>query len=223
MGTAFADDNSSIPAEVLQKANSLVVTDSIPELEAWEVDLNGNKEEVTPLSQRIDQKISPSAVPNDGFIYAFDDYLPDFSKKNWTYQNMGTVRIENKLSTPAEANYTQTNTDVSSWNVGVNISGKAEVGVKFLAKLEITLGGSWGMSKTFTKSTSYGIKQQIPGKTTAYITAYAVGGNSNGSLAYKKYSPSGASLLGYYYESAGGTAVNKNDANIVISSTEPIK
>ncbi|MWC29749.1 hypothetical protein [Paenibacillus sp. MMS18-CY102] len=222
VGSAYAKTKSDIPTDVLAKADAQVVPTSVPKTTAWEVDLNGNKKQVIPLSElNKSGSFSVFSVPIDGFTYIFNGYVSSAAQKNWYYQNMGTVRIENNLTTSASANYSQTTSKESQWNVGINISGRTEVKASFLAKLEVELGGSWGISKTFTSGTSYGISQVIPAKTTAYITAYSVGGSSHGNLEYKKYSP-GGTLVGYYFESAAGTAVNPYDSNIVIQSTVPI-
>ncbi|WP_416148622.1 hypothetical protein ACM26V_20480 [Salipaludibacillus sp. HK11] len=199
----------------------------LPEVKAWEEDLDGTIKEVIPLSERplssMIGEVSIMAPPKDGFVYKFDRYIADSVKRNWTYKSAGTIRIRNTLSTSTQAHYTQQNTTTTKWSVAGEISGSATIGNSFLGAVESKLSISAGRDKSWTSGRTYGVKQKIPARTTAYVTAYAVGANTGGRIAYKKYSPSGTSLVGMYYETKGGTAISKNDASIEITAKEPIK
>ncbi|MBQ6447030.1 hypothetical protein KGR20_15750 [Cytobacillus oceanisediminis] len=224
-----AEKNDSIPQEVIDLANEKVEIseNEVEEIKAWEEDLNGNITEVTPLSERNNGvksgEISLFAPPKDGYTYSFDSYVKNSPRKDWYFQNLGVFRIANKNTVKAEAQYEQQETVTTNWKVSANLSGKGTIGKSFLAGIEATIGGSYDYSKTTTKGKKYGVKQEVPPKTTHYITAYAVGGYDNGRLRYKKYAPGGSSLVGYYYETASGTAVNKNDVNVELTRSEPIK
>mgnify|MGYP006979251110 CR=1 FL=1 len=237
-----------IPQEVLEivekkeKENQA----SLPPNKAWEVDLQGNRIEVTPLGQRsgvtftkygaqareirkssfTNTQLERASEANDyEYIYILKDFLPNHVNYNWYYKSTGTIRIENRLSTPAEAHYTQQNTTTTNWTVSGTLEISAEAGVKFLSKISGSLSVSAARSKTWYSGTSYGVKQNIPPRTTAYITNYAVGGSSNGSLQWEKYAKVTDQtyvFTGYYYESVGGTAVLPDHANVVISATEPV-
>ncbi|MCP3772017.1 hypothetical protein NLX71_01610 [Paenibacillus sp. MZ04-78.2] len=213
-----ANDQEKIPRKIQELADSKVSPKQpIPELRAWETDLNGNTTEVVPLSQRV-QTLSP---PSDGFVYVFSTYNPNYVTKDWRYQNLGTFRYQNSTSAPATIQYEQTYTTAGKWNVGVNISGKSEIKAAFLAKLEVAVGGSWGYERQWTSGTKYGANQTVNPNTTIYLTNYQVGANTSGLLVWKKYSPSGTSLLGTYTETAGGYAVSMSDLNIEVTGTQP--
>lgn len=224
-----AEGNGAIPQEVIDKANEKVEMseNEVEEVKAWEEDLNGNIKEVAPLSERNNDdksgEISLFAVPKDGYKYTFDKYEKKSPKKNWYLKNMGTFRLANKVKTVLKGQYVQEETVISNWKVSTNLSVKGKIGSSFLGGIEATLGGSFDYSKTATKGKKYGVEQKVPPKTIHYLTAYSVGGYDNGRLKYKKYSPSGSSLVGYYYENASGTAVSKTDLNIEVTDTDIIK
>ena len=108
------------------------------------------------------------------------------------------------------------------WSVSASISGTSTIGNKFLAAVEVKVGAGVGREKMWNSGTTHGINYKVPAKTIYYLTNYQVGYNGGGYLLYNKYHPSGASA-GVYTESAGGTAVSKNDVNIELTASEPIK
>lgn len=119
-----------------------------------------------------------------------------------------------------QVSYLQQVSTTKSWSVSANISGTAEIGTTFLSKLEGTLGGEFDKSKSYYSGQTYGGLYTIPGGETRYLANYTVGGYDNGTLVYKKYSPGGF-LVGYYYESAGGTAINTAYINIELLTSDP--
>ncbi|MTI48299.1 MAG: hypothetical protein FH761_10680 [Firmicutes bacterium] len=50
--------------------------------------------------------------------------------------------------------------------------------------------------------------EEVPPRTKGTIKKYRGGSYGGGSLRYKKYSPSGTSFLGYYYETGNGWSVS---------------
>lgn len=226
--TSFAASNEedNIPTEVLKEVKETVKENQfdVPEAEAWEVGLDGEVTEVTPLSERAENSrsgISIMSVPSDGYTYDFQYYSIGSPKKNWTFKSAGTVRVKNTSKASAKFTYTQQSSTTTQWDVSVAISGSAEIKNSFLGKIEASLGVTVDRKKAWTKGTSYGISTTVPKNSTAYLTAYAVGVRDKGRLVYKKYTRSGT-LVGYYYESTGGTAVSKNDANIELTRVAPL-
>ncbi|MGX9808861.1 YfkD family protein (plasmid) [Exiguobacterium acetylicum] len=226
--TSFAAENETdnIPVEVLNEVEKTVEENQfdIPETEAWEVDLDGQVKEVTPLSERADNShagISVMSVPSDGYTYDFQYYSVGSPKKNWKFKSAGTVRVKNTSKASAKFTYTQQSSTTTQWDVSVAISGSAEIKNSFFGKIQASLGVTVDRKKSWSKGTSYGISTTVPKNSTAYLTAYAVGVRDKGRLVYKKYTRSGT-LVGYYYESTGGTAVSKNDANIELTRVSPL-
>lgn len=212
-------NHGNIPSHIqdLIQAKENEVNNALPEVKAWEVDLAGNVTEVVPLSDRI----GVQAPPNDGFVYTFSHYDLDRTSRDWHYRSAGTVRIQNDLSVPGTYTYEQQNNTTVNWSVSSSISGNTTIGNSFIGKIEYEMGISVGRSKTWSKGTKYGVSQTLPAKSIVYITNYAVAVEGRGSLVYEKRSPAG-SLLGYYYENAGGWTISQNDSNIVITATEPL-
>ncbi|GJM80385.1 hypothetical protein HMSSN139_28810 [Paenibacillus sp. HMSSN-139] len=207
-----------IPSEIQKLADSKVSKKlPIPEVKAWETDLNGNTKEVVPLSQRMNLMSPPTG---DGFTYLFDGYVPSSVVRDWHYQNLGIYRYVNATGAEASIQYEQQETKYGKWNVSANISGKTEFKVPFLTKLEVTIGGSWGMERGWQKNVKYGAIQKVNPNTTVYLTNYQVAANASGKLQWKKYSPSGT-LVGVYTESAGGYAVSLSDVNIETTLSQP--
>ena len=161
------------------------------------------------------------SVPNDGYQYVYLDYQADDVDIDWNYKIAGTVRVENPLEGSTEVTYTQSETETTTWSVAGEISGTTEIGNDFIGSVEATASASAGRDRTFYSGNSYGLKKDITGQTVAYLTNYAVGGNTNGAIRYKKYSPSGASYLGIYKDYQGGTAVMETFDNVEITSTSP--
>lgn len=209
--------DSVIPEDVLEKAKAKESHYQVPELKAWEIDMDGNRKEVVPLSERV----TTLAPPNDGYKYAFDRYDASRNSKDWTYKSTGTIRVNNALDKPATLSYTQQTTTETKWNVSSSISAKTELSLGFLAGVEASTSLQVDSTKTWTKGTTYGVGIEVSAKTTAYLTNYAVGINSNGKFIYKKYASSG-SQVGIYEETAGGTVISKDDANVELTSTAPM-
>ncbi|EJW15163.1 hypothetical protein M5X00_10515 [Paenibacillus alvei] len=209
--------DSDIPEDVLEKAKAKESHYQAPEPKAWEIDMDGNRTEVVPLSQRV----TTMAPPNDGYKYAFDRYDASRNSKDWNYKSTGTIRVNNALSTSATLSYTQQTTTETTWNVSSAISAKAEVKAGFLAGIEASTSVQVDSTRKWIKGTSYGVGVTVAPKTTAYLTNYAVGVNSNGKLIYKKYASSG-SQIGIYEEAIGGTVVSLDDANVELTSTSPM-
>jgi hypothetical protein len=221
MPTAFASD---IPSSVQSAADAKVSqNESIPELRAWETDLNGNIKEVVPLSLRTKSGITIMSPPsNDGMTYVFSGYQKSATPtRDWHYKNLGIFRYVNGLNTKANITYEQTASNQGSWSVGLNISADAKARLAFFGEIEYSIGGKWDMSRSWTKGTKYGATQEIPPKTTAYLTNYQVAANSNGLLVWNRYTANGGSL-GTYSETAGGYAISMSDVNIEVTSTEPV-
>ena len=219
--------DNGIPDYVLQLVNQKVEDNKyvIPEAVGYESDVNGNLTKVTPLSQRefSEDSISTMSVPNDGYIYIFNDYIATSASTNWYYRSVGTFRFSNQTSTPvSNVKYEQYSSTTVKWSVSGSISGTATIGTKFLAAVEVKAGVSVGAEKTWNSGTSYGATYTVPAKTIYYLTNYQVGVNAGGQLLYNKYYPNGSSA-GVYTESAGGTAISSNDVNIELTASEPIR
>ncbi|MCR8844650.1 hypothetical protein NQ117_13250 [Paenibacillus sp. SC116] len=224
--TAYATSTVSIelPNEVLEKVkqaeNEQVFT--IPEIKAWETDLDGVTREVEPLHLSGSENSTLAPPVGNGYNYVFSHYDQSRMSKDWKYKSIGTYKISNKYSTPLQASYTQTTTATSNWNVSANIAGEATIGNSFLGKIEVTAGASVSKQWTYHSGATYGITQTIPANSVAYISAYSVGYNSGGTLVWNKYDIDYMTHLGTYKESASGTAISKNDVSVEISSTQPI-
>ena len=162
-------------------------------------------------------------VPSDGYVYSFDHYDPDYVKRNYYYKTVSVFRVKNELPKEVPAEYRVEESKTIKWNVTGNVSGKTTIGNGFLAGVEASGGISVGREKTWSRGWSMVLKPVIPAKSIAYITNYQVGADTNGRLVYRKYSPSGTSWIGNYYESAGGTVINKDDINIELTETEPLR
>lgn len=223
--------NNNVPQEVMNKINAEVkLNENKPiKVEAWEEDLNGVKVKVKPLSERskgFNQNnstlIGTYGVPADGYTYVPEGYFVSNPSPNYKYKVAGVMRMENKSSTLTlkDVTYTQQSTVENFWNVGLSISGNATFKTSFLGKLAVTMGGTYDKSKKYSTGTTYSTKVDIPPKTIAYLTNYTVGMYDKGTVRWKKYTKSGT-LVGYYSESAGGTAVSKSSINIVLSDTDP--
>ncbi|GIP19774.1 hypothetical protein [Paenibacillus sp. J22TS3] len=157
----------------------------------------------------------------DGFTYVFSTYIPSTQAvRDWHYQNLEIYRYQNSTNAPGSIQYEQQNTTSGKWNVSTNISGKSEIKVPFLSKIEVQIGGSWGTERGWTKNVKYGAVQSVSSNTTIYLTNYKVAANSSGKLQWKKYSSSGTQV-GVYEESAEGYAVSLSDINIEVTKTEP--
>ncbi|MGG6309201.1 hypothetical protein [Paenibacillus macerans] len=216
-GIVSAQD--SIPSTVQELADSKISKKiPIPEVRAWETDLNGNTKEVVPLSQRV----TPFGPPtSDGFTYTFNTYLPNAQPVyDWHYDKMGIYRYVNGTNAEASIQYEQQDTKSGKWNVSTNLTVSGEFKVPFFTKMSAQIGGSWGMERGWTKGIKYGATQKVNPQTTVYLTNYQVAANSNGKLQWKKYSPSGTQV-GVYEETAGGYAVSLSDINIETTLTAP--
>lgn len=124
--TPKSDDG--IPEYVKQLVNQRVEENKydIPESVGYETDLNGNVTKVTPLSQRTFSKegISTMAVPTDGYIYIFNDYIATSASKNWYYKSVGTYRFSNQTNTAvSNVKYEQSSSTTIKWSVSGSISG----------------------------------------------------------------------------------------------------
>lgn len=216
---AKTNEGNNIPKSVLDKVNQRVAESytPLPEVKAWEVDLNGNKTEVEPLSKRNSLRY----VPEDGYVYLFDHYNLNNCAKDWHFQSVGTCRIANKTSVNASGTYKQTSRKDTKASVSASITAKTEIKTAFIGEIESSIGitGSW--EKTWVAGEEYGIEYTIPARSVIYLTNYQVGVDANGEIVYKKISKQ-SGLVGYYYESAGGTVLDPNDINIELSDTEPI-
>lgn len=220
---------TGIPQNVLDTVNKKVQESqyALPEVRAWEIDLQGNKTEVIPRSQR--NNISTGAednivysAPNDGYLYVFDYYDASNNQRNWYFKNNGIFRFTNNTNQPTPVTYTQESTVTTTWNVTGSVSAEYTVGNGFLAGVTAKAGISVGRDKTWYSGRSYGVSQDVPAHTVVYITNYQVGVDTYGTLYWKRYTPSGMTMIGYYTESAGGTVIDEQDLNIEISNTQPI-
>ncbi|WP_113671774.1 hypothetical protein [Vallitalea guaymasensis] len=221
----FAADNTIIPDYVLKKVEAEIEKNKqeIPKLRAWEEDSEGNIKEVTPLSKRNNNKaFMYSYFPNeDEYAYIYDTYIAYNPNKNWKYKSAGTCKVTNEYDKPVKASYTQSASSLTTWEVSGSISAKGEIGVDFLAKLELELGGSYSRSKAYSKGWSYSLSATVDPWEVAYITNYVVGGYTGGQIKYHKVHKQLGTVTSYY-ENAGGTAVSKNDTNVVITASQPI-
>ncbi|MDP9750676.1 hypothetical protein [Thermoanaerobacter pentosaceus] len=218
-------NDNTIPDSVLEKVKSKVEKSQfkLPEIRAWEIDKDGSKREVIPKSIKNNNNlISTMGVPNDGYIYVFDHYDPNYASKNWHYASAGTYRLANYTNTPINGTYKQLNTKQIYWNVSANVSGETTVGNGFLAGIKLKTGVEVDRSQTWYAGKEYGVAFTVPPRTVYYLTNYQVGINSSGLLYWKKYSPSGTSWLGWYTETAGGTVIDKDDINIEVTDSEPM-
>lgn len=231
-GSSFAanNENNNIPKDVLQKIEQKLKANEAKEIEveAWEVDLKGNKIKVTPLSERTDLKKNKSgefenAVPSDGYNYVPDSYVVNNPSRNYYYKSAGVFRVNNASYsiTMRDVTYTQQASVENFWNVNISISGSGTFGNSFLGKIAYTVGGSYDKSRKYTTGTTYSTTYDVPPRTTAYLANWTVGMYDKGTLRYKKYTTSGT-LVGYYSESGGGTAVSKSDVNLELSDTDPM-
>lgn len=223
---AAAKTPKNIPQEVLDKVKvkELQNRENVPEVIAWEESLDGSIKEVTPINERdveSGREITSMAVPKDGYTYSFNTYSVNSPTRKWTYKSAGTVRVSNTRTVSANLTYTQQNSTTTGWGVSTSISGSGTIKASFLGKLSVSAGLTADHNKSWSKGTSYGLTTTVPAKSVAYLTAYAVGIYDSGKLVYKKYTSSGT-LVGYYYETAGGTAISKNDANIELTDVDPL-
>lgn len=221
VSSVSASTVDNIPSNVIEKADEKVNSSKylINEIEAWEIDLNGNETKVIP--KNLYSNISTRAVPNDGFIYEFDHYDPDECSTNWHYKVAGVYRAANySSSSTLNAAYTQSSTTTTQWNVSGNISAQAKIGTSFLGEITATAGVSVGRSKTWSSGTTYGASFTVAPRTVNYLTNYQVGVNSGGYLYWRKYSPTGISIMGWYKESANGTAIDLSRINIELTDSE---
>ncbi len=207
--------HDELPEEIRLEIESRVNSEDYPEKyteypKVWEVDVEGNTKEV--LSSKECKKLK---LTNDGFNYIFYGYDSDYENKNWYYQSLGTYRLTNNSNSPVQGSYEQQSTKTSTGYVEGNDSGSAKVNA-FVTEVEAEMGISVGYSRTYSAGKSYGADFTVPPNSTVYATNYAVSVNSNGTWKYKKYS-SGGSWLGYYYESAGGNVISKDDVSISIN------
>lgn len=195
------------------------VDNSLPAIKAYEVDLSGNKKQVIPISQQVLKSKSKiiTAVPNDGFIYIFDDYDLDYSEVDKYFKKIGSVNFENRSSNLTwDLKYTQSSANTVKWSVSVNISGKTEIGNKFLGKIEAAAGLTVSREKTYAESTIVENTLEIQPGNWGMISKYQYGRSGNGRLVYKKYSPDGISWIGMYYETAGGWAISPTEITWVL-------
>lgn len=216
---AQTNEGNNIPKSVLDKVNQKVEESytPLPEVKAWEVDLNGNKTEVEPMSKRNSAKY----VPSDGYIYVFDHYNLNSCAKDWHYQTAGTCRIANKTGTDASGTYKQSSSKTTKASVSGSITAKGEIKAGFMGEIEASIGVTGAWERTWVAGQEYGITYTIPARSTVFLTNYQVGIDANGEIVYKKISNQ-SGLVGYYYETAGGTVLDKDDINIEISDTQPI-
>lgn len=213
-------EDSSIPDEIALLLNDSQQEDDFNKVRAWEVDLFGNITEVVPLSQRENsnlQKDGSRVVPDDGFIYVYNRYDPTYVKKDWTYSLAGESRTVNGLTTNVEKSYEQQSTKTTNWTVSASIEGNGKIGADFLAKVEFKIGGSVARSTTTVAGWKDTTKYTVRPNEIAVLKNYHVGVNADGANVYDKYSPSGTSLVGIYYETAGGTALVPSSNNIVLT------
>ncbi|MNV60736.1 hypothetical protein D3C71_1532110 [compost metagenome] len=158
---------------------------------------------------------------SDGFTYVFNAYLPSSQAvRDWHYQNLGIYRYQNSTNAEASIQYEQQNTTSGKWNVSTNISAKTEISIPVFSKIEVQIGGSWGMERGWTKNVKYGAVQKVNPNTTVYLTNYQVAANTSGKLQWKKYS-SGGTQVGVYEELAGGYVVSLSDINIEVTNSSP--
>lgn len=183
----------------------------IPELKAWETDMDGNKIEVTPLSERTHLR-----VPNDQFVYVFDHYDPNYTQINYSYKQAGTFLAENDSSSAITVTYKQQNSTTKEWTVGGNISGSASVKAGFLGKIEVEMGFNVINVRSWAKGVEYGVEQVIQPYTAKTLINWQVGVDTNGGLVYKKLDSASYSQVGWYTESAGGTVVSMDHVRIQV-------
>ena len=222
--------NNNIPKDVLQKIEQKLKENEAKEIkvEAWEEDFKGNKIKVTPLSERKDFKkntsgVVASAVPSDGYNYVPDIYVVNNPSRNWNYKQAGVFRANNASSTAVmkDVTYIQQSSVENFWNVNVSISGSGTFGNSFLGQIAYSVGGAYDKSRKYTTGTTYSTSFDVQPRTTAYLTNWTVGMYDKGTLRYKKYTTSGT-LVGYYSESGGGTAVSQSDVNLELTDTDPM-
>lgn len=224
--TANAKTNQpEIPDSVNKKIEQKIEQnkDVLPEITAYTIDENGNKVKVQPKDSITNTDVSTLAIPNDGYIYRFKEYVPNTTiTRNWYYANAGTFRFNNTTSSmKADVTYTQQATTEKTWNVTANISGETTIGNGFLAGVKASAGIEVSRNKTWSKGYSYSTAIDVPARTVAYITNYQVAAKSTGELVYTKYTPTGT-MCGYYRETAGGSAIDLQDVNIELSDTAPL-
>lgn len=199
--------------------------DNIPALEpavAWVEDENGNITETQPIAHLINEDgrvVSNSrAVPNDGYVYIFDRYDLSTISDVSSFRGIGQYSLTNTFANPVTATYEQSETKTSAWSVAASISASATIEAAFLAKVTASAGLTCTKSHTTQAGTKIGASTTVnPGQKVTF-TAYIGGASASGTLVYKKYSPSGTSFLGQYYnETASGTAVKTGAYYVVVS------
>lgn len=185
-------------------------------IKAWEEDLNGNIVEVTP--KNVNGSIM--SVPNDGFLYIYDDYILDYHTSDDKRFFVSRIVVENyAYDTFAPITYKQQSTVVTEWSVSSNLQLEVEAGNDFLGKIKASTGVDVGSSHTSSKSEDIEFgPMQVPPRTKGTIIKYRGGYYGNGALRYRKYSPSGLSWLGYYYETGNGWSVSPTTTFVYMES-----
>lgn len=184
---------------------SLKRYEALPEPEAWEIDLKGKKTKVKPIHKG---STSTSLVPVDGYKYVYDRYDLASIANNKFYDLIGSVYFENRSTTQTwPLKYTQESSTSITWNVSANLELETAAGAEFLAKVKAKAGFAVSREKTWNYSSIVENTLTVPTRSWSEIKKYSQGELGNGTIVYKKYSPSGTSLLGTYSEASGGWAV----------------
>ncbi len=180
---------------------------------------NLNKNIINTVPENIDRSIM--TVPNDGFLYVYDDFILEqymsdekrfFVSKvvitNWFYDRTKPIAYSQKVKVRRD------------WEVSINLQSETEAGNDFLERIADSTGVQVSSSYTVPESETILVGPvDISPRTKAAIKRYTGGYYGSGYLRYKKYSPSGLSWLGYYYQKADGWVVSPTTSTFVFTDS----
>jgi hypothetical protein len=186
------------------------------EIKAWETDFNGNVKVVKPINKALNDDDKPSlCTPSDGYIYQYDHYDLNYTKTDKKHFYVSSVSIENRTGSSVTLKYVQQQSKTTKWDISVNLEGETSAGNEFLAKIKVKAGIDVTKESVSYASTTVEFTATVRSQYEGIIEKYKGGINGSGAMAYRKYSPSGTSWIGMYYETAGGWAVTDDRSYVL--------
>ena len=135
----------------------------------------------------------------------FVEYVPSYTRVNYTYAKMGQVTLDNRENPgTAVLEYQHTTSGSVQASMGISTTCKAEVD-GIIAKCSMESGMSLGLSTSWSAGTNTGVSVTVQPKMFGKITAYRPGVSTGGGLKYKVYNLNYPSNYWYETKSVGNS------------------
>lgn len=192
-------------------AESLESTSLDNELNAVFTDIP-SEEQIKTMEEGGYYKVYPTVkeITSDGYQRKYGAVTFTTCNVNNKYSFIGQCSAYNGTSSNGTLSYTQSKSATTNWNVSSTVSGKTEVSVPYLAKVEATVGVTVGTGTTTSASSTATYTMTVkPGKT-GVIEAYHQSVNASGTIKYWDYTPSGTLVRSGNLSVSGNSIVKGN-------------